>query len=379
MNKLNLIIIMAFSPLGYASELQVYQDISAPLSQPSYIERNGTVVIEAEHFATQHQTQLRRWFRFAKTSLQHPFADSDSLHYSGASNGQYIELLPDTRTNHYEPLIVGENFSNTPGQLAVLSYPVWFVTPGTYYVWGRAYSTGSEDNGLHVGLNGTWPQSGRRMQWCEGKHHWTWSSAQRIKDNHCGVPQTISLHIDTPGLHTVNISMREDGVELDKLILTSDSEFIPSGKSLPPSILTETPYPVKTTLKNIASYTRIFWADIDFSSASINNQITANTDRVTTTINRRDAGNRVISLISLGQPGLKVNYTIAVNGEPIGTFEQTHPVTLGQEYTHRTAPVRLNKGDVISVSTQAIPKSKQTIADSNTNQPLWRAVVLSRN
>ncbi len=370
---------MAFSHLGYASELQVYQDISAPLSQPSYIERNGTVVIEAEHFATQHQTQLRRWFRFAKTSLQHSFADSDSLHYSGASNGQYIELLPDTRTNHYEPLIVGENFSNTPGQLAVLSYPVWFKTPGTYYVWGRAYSTGSEDNGLHVGLNGTWPQSGHRMQWCKGKHQWTWSSAQRTKDNHCGVPQTISLNIDTPGLHTVNISMREDGVELDKLILTSDAEFIPSGKSLPPSILTETPYPVKTTLKKIVSYTRIFWADIDFSSASINNQITANTDRVTTTISRRDAGNRVVSLVSLGQPALKVTYTIAVNGKLIGIFEQTNHATLGQEYTHRTDPVRLNKGDVISVSTQAIPKSKQTIADSNTNQPLWRAVVLSRN
>ena len=201
------------------------------------------------------------------------------------------------------------------------------------------------------------------MQWCKGKHHWTWSSAQRIKDNHCGVPQTISLNIDTPGLHTVNISMREDGVELDKLILTSNAEFIPSGKSLPPTILTETAYPVKNILKNIESYTRIFWADIDFSSTSIDNQITANTDMVKTTISRRDAAKRVISLVTLGQPGLKVNYTI----------------TVGQEYTHRTAPVNLKEGDVISVGTQAIPHSKQTLADSNTRQPLWRAVVLSRN
>lgn len=173
--------------------------------------------------------------------------------------------------------------------------------------------------------------------------------------------------------------MREDGVELDKLILTSNAEFIPSGKSLPPTILTETAYPVKNILKNIESYTRIFWADIDFSSTSIDNQITANTDMVKTTISRRDAGKRVISLVTLGQPGLKVNYTIAVNGEPIGTFEQTNSVTVGQEYTHRTAPVNLKKGDVISVGTQAIPHSKQTLADSNTRQPLWRAVVLSRN
>lgn len=66
-------------------------------------------------------------------------------------------------------------------------------TPGAYFIWVRAFSTGPEDNGLHVGVNGEWPESRQRIQLCKGKHEWAWSSAQRVPKNHCGVPQTITL------------------------------------------------------------------------------------------------------------------------------------------------------------------------------------------
>ena len=49
------------------------------------------------------------------------------------------------------------------GKMALVSYPVYFNNPGRYYVWVRAYSTGTEDNGLHVGLDGTWPELGQRL------------------------------------------------------------------------------------------------------------------------------------------------------------------------------------------------------------------------
>ena len=70
----------------------------------------------------------------------------------------YLEVLPDKRRNNKDKLIHGENFSNEPGKMALLVYPVHFNTPGRYYVWVRAYSTGSEDNGLHVGIDDTWPE-----------------------------------------------------------------------------------------------------------------------------------------------------------------------------------------------------------------------------
>ena len=65
------------------------------------------------------------------------------------------------------------------------------------------------------------------MQWCDGKNQWTWSSAQRVPDNHCGVPNTIYLNIDKPGEYIISFSMREDGFELDRWMMTKNSNFKP--------------------------------------------------------------------------------------------------------------------------------------------------------
>jgi len=151
--------------------------------------------------------------------------DGDESHADSASGGGYIEILPDTRRDHSMKLINGENFSNQPGKLGVLVYPVRFKTPGRYYVWVRAYSTGSEDNGLHVGIDGTWPESGQRLQWCEGKNAWRWESKQRTEAQHCGEPYKLYLDIEEPGLHTIEFSMREDGFEFDKWLMTKDRDF----------------------------------------------------------------------------------------------------------------------------------------------------------
>ena len=152
---------------------------------------------------------------------------SSGPHIAGAGGGAYVEVLPDTRTTHDDQLIHGENFINVPGKMAVLEYDVMIETPGRYYVWVRAYSTGSEDNGIHVGLDGAWPESGQRMQWCEGKNVWTWASKQRTEEVHCGVPGLIYLDIEEAGRHTVSFSMREDGFEMDAWQLAKDPDYRP--------------------------------------------------------------------------------------------------------------------------------------------------------
>ena len=136
--------------------------------------------------------------------------------------------MPDTRTHHGEPLIRDENFSPEPGRMAVVHYPIAIETPGRYYVWVRALSRNSEDNGVHVGFDGTWPPSGRRMQWCEGKHAWTWNCAQRTEANHCGEAMKIYLDIDTAGEHTIAFSMREDGFTMDRFALSRDVNWRPN-------------------------------------------------------------------------------------------------------------------------------------------------------
>ncbi|MBM4028478.1 MAG: DUF5060 domain-containing protein [Planctomycetes bacterium] len=188
-------------------------------------EREGLVAGEAELFFEQTHTEKRRWYVTTPELTPAVEPDGDGNHAASASGQAYIEVLPDTRRTHADKLIAGENFTNEPGTMAVVSYRVHFNTPGRYYVWVRAYSTGSEDNGLHVGLNGAWPESGRRLQWCDGKNSWRWESKQRTEAEHCGEPHKIYLDIDKPGLHTISFSMREDGFEFDKWLLTTDREM----------------------------------------------------------------------------------------------------------------------------------------------------------
>lgn len=190
-----------------------------------FMEKDGMVVAEAEDYAHQSLNEIRSWYRTSEKSQPNILPDGDPVHYATASGGVYLEVLPDTRRTHDDKLIHGDNFSNQPGKLAVLTYPVVFKNPGRYYVWVRAFSTGSEDNGIHVGLNGQWPESGQRMQWCEGKQGWRWESKQRTAEIHCGEPYKIFLDINTSGVHQIHFSMREDGFEFDKWFLTLEREY----------------------------------------------------------------------------------------------------------------------------------------------------------
>jgi len=189
-------------------------------------ETNGFIAVEAENFNSQELDQIRKWYRVDENNTPNIKPDIDGNHAASASAKAYLEILPDTRTNHDEKLIRGENFSNKPGKLGILNYKVKFNTSGKYYVWVRCYATGTEDNGIHVGLNGEWPQSGRRLQWCKSQNVWTWDSKQRTKEEHCGIAKKIYLEIPNAGVHTISFSMREDGFEFDKWIMSKEYDIL---------------------------------------------------------------------------------------------------------------------------------------------------------
>lgn len=223
--------------------MQVGATATDDLTQPIvgkdlvFAEREGLVAVEAEHFVKQELTDIRAFHITYVQQAPSVEPDGDPPHVEGAAGGAYVEVLPDSRRNHSEKLIRGENFSNEPGKLALLTYRVHFSTPGRYYVWARAYSSGSEDNGIHVGIDGTWPESGQRMQWCDGKQNWRWESKQRTVEVHCGEPYKIYLDVSTAGEHEIQFSMREDGFELDRWLMTTNREFERPAGIGPKSIL----------------------------------------------------------------------------------------------------------------------------------------------
>lgn len=208
--------------------------------------RKNAIVVEAEHFESQSLTEQRQWHVLKKSGAipQLEGAGPATRWTQGilsasktAGNARFIRILPDTRRTHDDPLAHGENFSPKPGQMAIVGYRIRFEQPGRYYVWARSFSTGTEDNGVHVGLNGTWPEHGQRMQWSDPKDEWVWGCAQRTAEVHSGVPMEIYLHVPEAGVHTVEFSMREDGFALDQFLLTRDRDYRPSGIEKGESIL----------------------------------------------------------------------------------------------------------------------------------------------
>jgi hypothetical protein len=207
--------------------IQVPESLASP--DLVFEETQGVLAIEAEHFCKQTLTAKRAWHITTSQTAPNVKPDADPPHVAGASGGAYVEILPDTRATDKDALLSGENFSNDPGKMAVLHYKAQFHTPGRYYVWVRAYSTGAEDNGVHAGLDGQWPESGQRWQTVQ-KQKWAWDCRQRTEQVHTGVPMQLFLDIEKAGEHEILFSLREDGFEMDKFVLASNKEFKPEGK-----------------------------------------------------------------------------------------------------------------------------------------------------
>jgi hypothetical protein len=202
----------------YKSSLLSAAALLAALSNTAAAQDYVAVQIEAENY-TQKNTL---WRVFSNRNQPNVKPDPDGSHHSSASGQSYLELLPDTRVTHGDQLRSGSNFWSSGGQGPAISYSVNFPEAGRYIVWVKAYSTGTEDNGIHVGVNGRYPGSGERIQWCSGKNKWTWSSAQRASNNHCGKPRTIYLDIPFAGANTINFSAREDGFEFDQAMFIKE-------------------------------------------------------------------------------------------------------------------------------------------------------------
>lgn len=168
------------------------------------------IMVEAENFNEQRLNQVRNWCKSSECPAG----------WERAGTADYVALVPDTRKTHDDPVVRGENFSNEPGKLAILSYDVDFPSAGRWYLWVRAFASGSEDNGLHAGINGTWPESSARIQYCPGRGQWYWDSRQRTADNHCGVRGGLWIDVDKAGKQRVEFSMREDGFVFDAFYLT---------------------------------------------------------------------------------------------------------------------------------------------------------------
>ncbi|OEK08909.1 hypothetical protein A8C32_00560 [Flavivirga aquatica] len=324
-------------------------------SQKNHVEENGFLKVEAEDFYKQTKTDIRKWYIISKSFKSTLKNNNPELHTETASGKKYIEILPDTRVNHKDKLISGTNFSNQSGKIAIVHYKVKINTPGRYYIWAKAYSTGSEDNGVHVGLNGTWPNSGQKMQWCEGKNAWTWTSKQRTLEVHCGVPGLIYLDINKAGEHDIQFSMREDGFEMDEWLMTTDKHFNPETLNPPKNKLSlidkikkKHPNAIAIKAENFKSINNTFF--IDRTWLAINPD--KNQEAEAFTKFTGNSGIYDIVVHGVGENHGRTRFTLKVNNNIKGTFRpelSTEPLEEGPDYSKAFTNITLKSNDVITI------------------------------
>jgi hypothetical protein len=166
----------------------------------------GTTVIEAEHyFATATAPDGHLWVPL-----------KGRAGYSGTG---YMSLLPDSGIN------LGNTGFTTNG--ARLDFRIAFTATGTHYIWlrgGDPRGDGAGDS-VHAGIDGVSPASATRIDGAPSFNVATgWNWVGNIQGD-----TRASITVDTAGTHTVNLWMREDGFNLDKLLLTTDVAFTPTG------------------------------------------------------------------------------------------------------------------------------------------------------
>ncbi|WP_435195406.1 DUF7266 family protein [Natronomonas sp. EA1] len=179
----------------------------------AYREVDGLVVIEAE-LPFERAAGTGAW---ANHSWE-PFDDAV------ASGDEAIVTRPNVSDS-------GGTDNTTAGPR--LSYPVRFEQAGTYYVWVRlrapATNPGNSDS-VHLGLDGS-PATYGGEGLSEGAGtSWTWVKGV-ANDGTTGDHVTVSPA--SPGVSRLDLWMREDGTQVDTIILVDNSTYDPNTDPVP--------------------------------------------------------------------------------------------------------------------------------------------------
>jgi hypothetical protein len=161
---------------------------------------DGIVSMEAEHFDDNIATSRGQWEEVGPTGA---FTGVAGMQCNGAG-------------------VIKDNYATTSPSLA---YNINFVATGTHYVWILGYGPTGNDDSCHMGLDGQPITTGLWMSGWNGIYVWSNSATNG----------RATFDIPAPGVHTLNIWVREDGFIADKIVVTTNPDYTPTGDGPPES------------------------------------------------------------------------------------------------------------------------------------------------
>ncbi len=260
----------------------------------AYLPSGGMVTVEAEGFSANTPRDGDSW-----TVGSTP----------AGSVGTSLTLGPDNG---------GGWDNNELGSAPQFDIPINFPTAGTWHVWVRAYNPNTAGNSLHIGLDGAGQANSVDVS-NSTFGSWLWFR------NRTSTP-TARIEVPSPGVHTVNVFGREDGISIDRLVLTTNATYTPTGNgpaesprdggnppgdTTPPSLTARTPAVGATGVAVGANVTATF--DEALAPASVTTS--------SVTLTPTAGGAAIPSAVSLG------------SGNTVVTLNPNADLAAGTQYT----------------------------------------------
>ena len=162
-----------------------------PVGPLCFVPSNGQVVIEAENYSASTSGSGAQ-AAFSWESYNDPLASGGvAMRVPNGSSGGWTGLD-----------LTGPR----------LDYDINFTETGTYRLWVRTAGASGNDDSFHAGLDGVGYTNTTGVGMGNVVGAWGWTD-----DANSG--QFVDIVINTTGLHTLNIWMREDGIQVDKMVL----------------------------------------------------------------------------------------------------------------------------------------------------------------
>ena len=184
--------------LGNTDDQTQTIEVEDPNNTGAFLEQDGLLVIEAEHFEENVSRNNQTW--------------TETTTFPGFQGAGAMAALPDN----------GQIYSVGYGQNSpYMNFLADFTNTGTFYVWTRVRAV-SSGNTLHVGLNEIETPSAEGLE-SNNFSNWTWIQTRKSDGGDAFV------NINASGEQNITVWMREDGIHLDRILLTNDPNFVPTG------------------------------------------------------------------------------------------------------------------------------------------------------
>ncbi len=163
----------------------------------SFLQSSGRVIVEAEHFDNKTVYNAQGW--------------SATTDFAGFSGDAAMQVGPD----------IGTRISIPRRGNPDMAFAVDFTETGTFYVWARVWAPNADARKLHIGLDGAFSISQAARMNAGATGSWVWTNTG------AGSSRAV-LDVATTGVHMVNVGMSDDGIVVDKVVLTASPTYTPA-------------------------------------------------------------------------------------------------------------------------------------------------------